>query len=62
MDYDKIASLLKDENVAYAEVSRFKKKSDGSVVIESVYVDYFSKGDYHWTISEKPIFLKDLPQ
>jgi hypothetical protein len=55
MDYDKIAEIMKDENVMYSEVSRYITKSDGSIIRETVYIDYYSQGDYQWTISMKPI-------
>jgi hypothetical protein len=58
MDYDKLAELLKSDDVKCAEIVTYHMTKDGNFIRKTTQIDYYSDGDYHWTSVTKPIYIE----
>jgi hypothetical protein len=57
MDIDKLAYLLKSDDIQCAEIVTYHS-TDNSLIRKTTTIDYFRDDDYQWSITSKPIVFR----
>lgn len=56
MDFDALTTLLKSDDVVYAEVTTYHHDDNGKVVRKVTQIDY-SRDDYQWSTVTRPLVV-----